>query len=58
MEDHGRVGALLEYRVERWFGATMILVVWEGTPHCQMLDGLKSCNTSPRTGCCSSIFAA
>jgi hypothetical protein len=47
MEDHGRVGALLEYRVERWFGATMILAVWEGTPDCQMLDGLEVMQHKP-----------
>lgn len=40
MEVHGGVGTLQEYRVERWLREAMILAIWEGTSHRQMLDGL------------------
>jgi acyl-CoA dehydrogenase len=41
MEVHGGVGTLHEYRVERWLREAMILAIWEGTSHRQMLDGLE-----------------
>jgi alkylation response protein AidB-like acyl-CoA dehydrogenase len=41
MEVYGGVGTLQEYRVERWLREAMILAIWEGTPHRQMLDGLE-----------------
>jgi len=41
MEVYGGVGTLAEYRVERWLREGMILAIWEGTPHRQMLDGLE-----------------
>ncbi len=41
MEAHGGVGALHEYSAERWLREAMILSIWEGTPHRQMLDGLE-----------------
>jgi alkylation response protein AidB-like acyl-CoA dehydrogenase len=41
MEVYGGVGTLLEYRVERWLREAMILTIWEGTSHRQMLDGLE-----------------
>jgi len=28
--------------VERWLREAMILAIWEGTPHRQMLDGLEA----------------
>ena len=36
----GGVGTLAENRVERWLREAMILGIWEGTPHRQMLDAL------------------
>ncbi len=42
MEVYGGVGTLAEYRVERWLREGMILAIWEGTPHRQMLDGLEA----------------
>ncbi len=30
-----------EYPVERWLREAMILSIWEGTPHRQILDGLE-----------------
>ncbi len=42
MEAHGGAGALHEYPVERWLREAMILSIWEGTPHRQMLDGLEA----------------
>ncbi len=42
MEVYGGVGTLAEYRVERWLREAMILAIWEGTPHRQMLDGLEA----------------
>jgi alkylation response protein AidB-like acyl-CoA dehydrogenase len=41
MEVYGGVGTLQEYRVERWLREAMILAIWEGTSHRQMLDGLE-----------------
>ncbi|MCS5591110.1 MAG: acyl-CoA dehydrogenase family protein [Gammaproteobacteria bacterium] len=40
MEVCGGVGVLEEYGVERWLREAMILQIWEGTPHRQILDGL------------------
>ncbi len=37
----GGAGTLAENRVERWLREAMILAIWEGTPHRQMLDGLE-----------------
>jgi acyl-CoA dehydrogenase len=41
MEVHGGMGVLSEYPAERWLREAMILPIWEGTPHRQMLDGLE-----------------
>jgi len=41
MEVHGGMGVLTEYSAERWLREAMILPIWEGTPHRQMLDGLE-----------------
>ena len=41
MEVHGGLGTLQEYRVERWLREAMILAIWEGTSHRQILDGLE-----------------
>ena len=41
MEVYGGIGTLQEYRVERWLREAMILAIWEGTSHRQMLDGLE-----------------
>ena len=41
MEVFAGVGTLQENRVERWLREAMILAIWEGTPHRQMLDGLE-----------------
>ncbi|HEV2386829.1 MAG TPA: acyl-CoA dehydrogenase family protein [Candidatus Acidoferrales bacterium] len=41
MEVHGGLGVLGEYNAERWLRETMILGIWEGTPHRQVLDGLE-----------------
>jgi alkylation response protein AidB-like acyl-CoA dehydrogenase len=41
MEVHGGLGTLAEYGVERWLREAMILAIWEGTPHRQILDGLE-----------------
>ncbi|PWH18834.1 MAG: acyl-CoA dehydrogenase [Anaerolineae bacterium] len=42
MEVHGGMGILAEYGVERWLREAMILPIWEGTPHRQILDGLEA----------------
>lgn len=42
MEVHGGMGVLAEYGVERWLREAMILPIWEGTPHRQVLDGLEA----------------
>jgi acyl-CoA dehydrogenase len=41
MEVHGGLGVLTEFGVERWLRETMILAIWEGTSHRQILDGLE-----------------
>ncbi|HSQ23391.1 MAG TPA: acyl-CoA dehydrogenase family protein [Pyrinomonadaceae bacterium] len=41
IEVHGGMGVLAEYSAERWLREAMILPIWEGTPHRQMLDGLE-----------------
>ena len=41
MEVHGGLGTLQEYRAERWLREAMILAIWEGPSHRQMLDGLE-----------------
>jgi hypothetical protein len=41
MEVHGGMGTLQEYSVERWLREAMILAIWEGTSHRQILDGLE-----------------
>lgn len=41
MEVHGGLGVLEEFSVERWLREAMILAIWEGTSHRQMLDGLE-----------------
>jgi hypothetical protein len=41
MEVYGGMGVLEEYGVERWLREAMILPIWEGTPHRQILDGLE-----------------
>jgi len=41
MEVHGGLGTLAEHGVERWFREAMILSIWEGTAHRQILDGLE-----------------
>jgi len=41
MEVHGGTGVLEEYRVERWLREAMILAIWEGTSHRQVLDGVE-----------------
>lgn len=41
MEAHGGMGVLAEYGVERLLREAMVLPIWEGTPHRQILDGLE-----------------
>ena len=41
MEVHGGLGVLAEHGAERWLREAMILAIWEGTSHRQMLDGLE-----------------
>lgn len=41
MEVHGGAGVLAEFGVERLLREAMILPIWEGAPHRQMLDGLE-----------------
>ena len=45
MEVHGGLGVLAEYRAERWLREAMILAIWEGTTHRQILDGLEVMET-------------
>lgn len=54
MEVHGGMGVLGEYPVERWLREAMILPIWEGTPHRQILDGLEAMG---RKGAHRSLFA-
>ena len=35
------LGVLAEFPVERWFREAMVLTIWEGTCHRQILDGLE-----------------
>lgn len=41
MEVHGGLGTLQEFRSERWLREAMILAIWEGPPHRQILDALE-----------------
>jgi alkylation response protein AidB-like acyl-CoA dehydrogenase len=41
MEVHGGVGTLQEFGADRWLRESMILAIWEGTSHRQILDGLE-----------------
>jgi len=41
MEVHGGLGVLAEYGAERWLREAMILAIWEGTSHRQIMDGLE-----------------
>lgn len=41
MEVHGGMGILAEFGMERLLREAMILPIWEGTPHRQILDGLE-----------------
>jgi hypothetical protein len=41
MEIYAGIGTLAEYHVERWLREAMILQIWEGTPHRQILDGME-----------------
>src|SRR5437868_8180966 len=41
MEGHGGLGVLEEFRVERRLREAMILAIWEGTAHRQLLDALE-----------------
>ena len=42
MEVYGGIGVLEEFGIERWLREAMILPIWEGTPHRQILDGLEA----------------
>lgn len=41
MEVHGGLGVLAEFGVDRWLREAMILAIWEGTSHRQILDGME-----------------
>jgi alkylation response protein AidB-like acyl-CoA dehydrogenase len=41
MEIHGGLGTLAEFGIERWLREAMILAIWEGTSHRQILDGME-----------------
>ena len=41
MEVHGGVGILGEFCADRWLREALILAIWEGTCHRQILDGLE-----------------
>jgi alkylation response protein AidB-like acyl-CoA dehydrogenase len=41
IEVHGGLGVLEEFRVERWLREAMVLAIWEGTAHRQLLDALE-----------------
>jgi len=41
MEVHGGLGTLAEFGIERWLREAMILAIWEGTSHRQILDGME-----------------
>ncbi|WP_083330855.1 acyl-CoA dehydrogenase family protein [Halofilum ochraceum] len=40
IEAHGGNGLIVDYGIERLLREALVLSVWEGTPHRQMLDGL------------------
>ena len=42
LEVYGGLGVLEEMRVERWLREALILPIWEGTPHRQLLDALEA----------------
>lgn len=42
MEVYGGAGTLIENGVERWLREAMILDIWEGPPHRQILDGVEA----------------
>lgn len=42
MEVQGGMGVLAEYPAERWLREAMILAIWEGPQHRQILDGLEA----------------
>ena len=44
MEVHGGLGGLQEFGVERWLREAMILAIWEGTAHRQLLDAMEVMN--------------
>ncbi|MFN7996602.1 MAG: acyl-CoA dehydrogenase family protein [Bryobacteraceae bacterium] len=54
MEVHGALGVLAEFPVERWFREAMVLTIWEGTSHRQILDGLE---VMERKGAHRTLFA-
>ncbi len=41
MEVHGGLGVLAEYGMDRWLREAMILAIWEGTSHRQILDAIE-----------------
>lgn len=41
IQAHGALGILAEFPVERCFREAVILAIWEGTAHRQILDGLE-----------------
>ena len=41
MEVHGALGVLGEFPAERCFREAMVLTIWEGTSHRQILDGME-----------------
>jgi acyl-CoA dehydrogenase len=41
IEVYGGIGTLTEFGMERWLREALILAIWEGTPHRQLLDGLE-----------------
>lgn len=41
MEVHGGLGVLAEHGIERLFREAMVLAIWEGAPHRQVLDGIE-----------------
>jgi len=53
MEVHGGLGTVQEYSAERWLREAMILAIWEGTSHRQILDGLE---VMERKGACRLLF--
>ncbi len=41
IEAHGAMGVMAEYGIERWLREALILAIWEGTAHRQVLDGVE-----------------